>query len=161
MENKKWFQLIQDEGEDLAARKKKTIQRCAYIAEDGVTKKKIAYKSIYSLAIDLRDLMVDHKSTFTKLARNKSVCVQRICKWIIDNRDMKSFGDINDHKTGFIASKPDYDKNRIYICKQESIVRKMYNLWCPLGADGHETTQNDLLCIYGIVLSNRILWISL
>ena len=31
----------------------------------------------------------------------------------------------------------------------------MYNLWCPLGADGHETSQNDLLRIYGIVLSNR------
>ena len=31
----------------------------------------------------------------------------------------------------------------------------MYNFWCPLGADGHETAQNGLLRIYGIVLSNR------
>ena len=31
----------------------------------------------------------------------------------------------------------------------------MYNLWCPLGADRHETSQNDLLRIYGIVLSNK------
>ena len=30
----------------------------------------------------------------------------------------------------------------------------MYNLWCPLGVDGHETTLNDLLRIYGIVLAN-------
>ena len=62
--------------------------------ENEVTKKKIAYKNIYSLAIDLWDLMIDHKDTFTKLAKNKSVCVQGICKWIIDNKDMKLFGNI-------------------------------------------------------------------
>ena len=155
MENEKWFQLIQDQGDDLSTRTKKTNPRCAYTVEDEVTKKKIAYKSIYSLAISLWDLMIDHKDTFTKLAKNKSVCVQRICKWIIDNRDMKSISDINDHNIRDIVSQPEYDKNRIYLCKQETIVRKMYNLWCPLGADGHETAQNDILRIYGIVLSNR------
>ena len=67
--------------------------------------------------------MVTHNETFSKLAKNKSVSVQRICGWIIDNRDMKSYGDINDKSIRNIVGQAEYDLNHIYICTQDKTFR--------------------------------------
>ena len=118
-----------------------------------------AYSNIHTLAALLHDILNKHKTTFDKLPKNKSSVINKICKFIYANRELKGFGDIQDQRIlDFIeGDDPDSDlKNPeyVYLYEQQYLFAKLYNYWCPLGIERKETTVNDKLRIFGIMFSN-------
>ena len=110
----------------------------------------------YHLSTLFYDIMNHNKKTF-KLPKNKSAVVNKIGKLIMDNRELKGYGDVDDddirslvkEATGTDESIPTV----IYLYEQSYLFTKMYHLWCPLGVEREEVTINDKLRVFGIMTS--------
>ena len=87
-----YFKLLQDKGFSLEGNKK---PKKAYTTKkpNGLLDK--AYKDIYDLSILFYEILNHNKKTF-KLPKNKSAVVNKIGKLIMDNRELKGYGDIDD-----------------------------------------------------------------
>ena len=153
---KKYHSLLQDQGFEL--KEKKRPKKC-YVETDTVNKKVRAYSDIYTLAASLYDILNKYKNTFEKLPKNKSSVINKICKFIYDNRHLVGFADIQDQRildlmkvddTGSDLKNPEY----VYLYEQKHLFAKLYNIWCPIGIERKETTVNDKLRVFGIMLSN-------
>ena len=117
----------------------------------------MAYRDIYSLASQFYEIMTKHRATFCKLPKNKYEILGRISKWILDNRELKGYGEVDEQWILDHFSKLKEKENKplpthLYIYDQRYLFMKMYNLWCPLGIERKDTTQNDRLRVFGIVL---------
>ena len=114
IDGKKYHSLLQDQGFELKA--KKRPKKC-YVETDTVNKKVRAYSDIYTLAALLYDILNKHKTTFDKLPKNKSSTINKICKFIYENRELKGYGDIQDQGILEIINGDDSDddikKNRV------------------------------------------------
>ena len=77
-----------------------------------------AYSNIYTLAALLHDILNKHKTTFDKLPNNKSSTINKICKFIYKNRELKGYGDILDQRIlKFInGDDPDSDLKKNRVC---------------------------------------------
>ena len=159
IDSKTYFSLLQDPGFEVKTNKRP--KKC-YINEDKITGKTLAYNNIYTLALSYYDILWKHKETFQKLPKNKSAVIQKICKFIFDNRALEGFADIQDQSILNLieevmkSTNKDEPPQRVYLYDQDYLFSKLYNIWCPLGIERKETTQNDKLRVFGIMLSNEM-----
>ena len=152
-----YFNLLQDKGYVIS--KNKRPQKC-YVVKDLNSSKgtTMAYRKIYDIGSMYYDVLKEHNKTFTKLPKNKSQLIQRVCKWILDNREYKGFSDVDDCDIRELVQNT-ADENgtdipsHIYIYSQKFLFTKMFNMWTNLGIEKEEVTVNDRLRVIGVMLS--------
>ena len=151
-----YFTLLQDIGYEVT--NKKRPKKC-YVEKDKVTGKMKAYINIYQIGMKYYDIISKHKKTFSKLPKNKSAVIQRVCKFVMDNRELKGYADVHDADIRAIINKNDFGDEdfttptHVYLYDQTYLFNKVYNIWCPLGVERKETTLNDKLRVFGIMTS--------
>ena len=155
--NDTYFKLLQDPGFEVKG--KTRPKKCFIDKDDSSSKSRRAYKDVYDLSCMFYDILKEHPSTFTKLPKNKSVLIQKIAKILIDNRELKGYGDVDDETIRDFVEKEGLNDNtqnssiQIYIYEQNYLFTKLYNCWCPVGVEKDEVTINDKLRVFGILTS--------
>ena len=80
-----YFTLLQDPGFSIS--KKKRPQKCYIVkCNDPLKKTTMAYTKIYVIASRYYEILKENTTVFTKIPKNKSQIITRVCKWILDNR---------------------------------------------------------------------------
>ena len=157
MDENTYFTLLQDPGFSIS--KKKRPQKCHIVkCNDPLKKSTMAYTKIYVIAQRYHEILSENTSVFTKLPKNKSQILTRVCKWILDNREYKGYSDVYDKKIRDIVennSKEDKVEapSHVYIYSQKFLFTKMFNMWTEIGIEKDEVTMNDRLRVIGIMLS--------
>ena len=154
VDNSSYLTLLQDKGFSC---KGKTRPKKSYVTKDSNGLCSTGYKDIYTLATMYYDILNHNKKTFSRLPKNKSAIVQKVCKLLVDNRELKGYGDVDDEQirdwVEGITSKDENPPTYIYIYDQRFLFTKLYNMWCPLGIEREEITMNDKLRVFGIMTS--------
>ena len=56
----------------------------------------MAYTKIYVIPSRYNEILKQKITVFTKIPKNKSQLIQRVCKWILDNREYKGYSNVYD-----------------------------------------------------------------